>query len=233
MPVTFRLPGMQDDPSAERLATSDECVAYWRELHLGNAYFNQHRKYTDRLRPFGLDRIERLLEPTQSDVLLEIGCGYGRLLWHLAPRVSRAIGIELSAEPLDEAARLLEGRGEIELHLGDGMSLSPIKDASVDAAYAFTVFQHMSRRIALSNAREASRVLRPGGRFALQLFVGDGADDVRATPGEQSVGYTAAQACTLIEDAGLRVESLEHDPLLDSYPAGDVAWWWLKARKPG
>ena len=232
MPVTFRLPGMQDASNADRNATTDECVAFWRELHQDNAYFDQHRKYTDRLRPFGLDQIERLIEPTHSDVLLEIGCGYGRLLWHLAPRVRRAIGIDLSPEPLNEASRLLEGRGEIELHLGDGISLSPIKDASVDAAYAFTVFQPMSRSIALDNAREASRVLRPGGRFVLQLFVGDGEDDVRATPGEQSVGYTAAQACALIEDAGLRVTALEHDPLLDSYPAGDVAWWWLKARRP-
>lgn len=184
------------------------------------------------MRPFGLDRISRLLKSAQSDVLLEIGCGYGRLLWHLAPQVSRALGVELSPEPLEEARRVLAGRGDVELHLGDGRSLAPIADASVDAAYAFTVFQHMSRSIALSNAREAARVLRPGGRLVLQLFVGSGDDDVCATHGEQSLGYTAAQACALIEDAGLRVDQLEYDDLFESHPGQGVAWWWVRASKP-
>lgn len=231
MAVTFRLSDTPDEPIETRGATPEENVSYWKQLHESNAYFDTHNWYQDRLRFFGLDQISRILDPKQDDTLLEIGCGYGRLLWHLAPLVKNAIGLDLAQAPLAEAESLLESRGSVELHLGDGVTLNPIKDESVTAAYAFTVFQHMARSVALANAREVARVLAPSGRFLLQLHVGDGTEDVMATPGEQSVGYTAAQAAGLIEDAGLRVERVERELLLKDYPAGNVAWWWLLATK--
>lgn len=232
MGVTFRLPDSPDEPAGDRRATSEENVAYWRQLHESNAYFDNHRWYRQRLRPFGLDQITRLLDLNPDDTLLEIGCGYGRLLWHLAPSVHEAFGFDLAEAPLVEARTLLDDRGNVTLHQGDGVTLRPLADASITAAYAFTVFQHMARSVALANAREIARVLRPDGRFLLQLHVGEGTEDVLATPGEQSVGYTATQASSLIEDAGLQVERIERELLLEDYPSGDVAWWWVLASKP-
>src|SRR5690606_10251985 len=101
---------------------------------------------------------------------LDIGCGYGRLLWHLLPRVQRMIGIDLAEPPLAEARRLVAGRGDCEVLRTDGMTFAPVSDASVTGAYAFTVFQHMTRDGVRGYLRETRRVLAPGGRACFQFF---------------------------------------------------------------
>ncbi|MCK4873044.1 MAG: class I SAM-dependent methyltransferase [Phycisphaerales bacterium] len=210
-------------------ATPQEAVENWRALHRGG-YFRTHRCYQDRTHDDGVANLRRLLKPGKDDVLLEIGCGYGRVLHHLLPDVRRAIGMDIAAEPLDEARELLRGCGDVELLLTDGLSLHPVADASVDAAFAFTVFQHLTRAQVAAYLCEAMRVLRPGGRFCAQFLTGrDPGADVLDTAQEQSLGYTAAQICSLAEDAGLAVQTLERH-LIENHK--DLAWFWLLAMRP-
>lgn len=203
-------------------------VENWRQLH-SRGYFAQHRRYRDRLHARGTDEIGRLLALTPEDTLLELGCGYGRALYHLLPRVRRAVGIDLSAEPFAEARGLLAGRGEFALHVGDGVSLRPIDDASIDKAFAFTVFQHLTRAQAAAYTAEFARVLRPGGRVCVQFLTGgdtdaDQSDEVR----EQSLSYSAAQIAALVEGAGLRLTNLELAPT----DHAAYCWYWMAADKP-
>lgn len=232
MPVTFSLDGdLTRQDTTPRGALPQENVDAWRELHREGAYFAKHPRYQERLHRDGLDHLTRLLQLNSTDTLLEVGCGYGRLLWHLRPLVNRAIGVDLAPEPIEQARELMRGRGGADLHVVDGGALSMIPDASVDAAYAFTVFQHMTREGVDAYAREIARVLRPGGRFVAQFLEGAGEEQIRPVAGEQSIGYRASQAAAVAERAGMIVQAVERDWLVDAYPAGYASWVWLSARK--
>jgi cyclopropane fatty-acyl-phospholipid synthase-like methyltransferase len=213
------------------IASPIENVQVWNRLH-AEGYFAKHPRYKERLHTDGLERTVGMLEPRPSDVLLEIGCGYGRLLWHLLPRVARVIGVDLAAPPLAEARELLKGRGAFELVQGDGMGLSGVADGAVTGAYAFTVFQHMTREGACGYVREVGRVLAPGGRACFQFFSDGSADrEILTQTKEQSISYSATQVCEAVERAGLRVERFERECLDAVYPGRGFSWLWVLGRK--
>jgi len=214
-----------------QIATADENIAAWRELHKGSAYFNGHRRYQERFHDLGIAEITRYVNPGPSDTLLEVGCGYGRLLWHFRDRVERLIGVDLAAEPIEEARALLDGH-DATLHVGDGMSLAPVPDQTADVVVAFTVFQHMAREVVRSNIDDVARVLAPGGRFVAQFKGGDGEDNISPEVREQAASYRVSQVAGLAEAAGLQVMSIERERLDKTYPRHNISWLWLVAHKP-
>lgn len=108
-----------------------------------------------------LDLLE--LTPGADDTVLDIGCGVGRLLKALTPRVRATVGIDVSSEMLERARTNLAGL-PVTLHTGDGTSLQPVPDASVDGVVSLVVFQHIpDPQITLGYVRDIGRVLRPGG----------------------------------------------------------------------
>ncbi len=123
---------------------------------------------------------ERLLEemlarsgapPLPADgVALDVGCGVGRFTRAVAGRVREVHGIDVSAEMVGRARAALDGVPGVTLHHGDGTTLRPLPDASVDVVVSFVVFQHIpDPRVTLGYLREIGRVLRPGGWMCVQL----------------------------------------------------------------
>jgi SAM-dependent methyltransferase len=110
---------------------------------------------------------EDLLHPAAT--VVDLGCGIGRMARHVAPRVSRLIGIDVSGEMVRQARARLGGVKNVEFIEGDGRSLAPIASGTIDLVYSHIVFQHLPRRVVLDYFREAGRVLKPGGRFVFQL----------------------------------------------------------------
>lgn len=101
---------------------------------------------------------------------LDVGCGVGRFTRVLAERTTHVHGIDVSAEMIERATRLLASHGNVTLHRGDGTSLQPLRDASIDVAISFVVFQHIpDPAITLGYVRELGRVLRPGGWTVFQV----------------------------------------------------------------
>ena len=71
---------------------------------------------------------------------------------------------------LEQARGHLADLPNVELLLGSGSDLQPLEDASVDVVFSYVTLQHVPTREAqLSYLRESGRVLRPGGRAALQV----------------------------------------------------------------
>ena len=108
------------------------------------------------------------VEPT--DVVVDLGCGVGRLTRVLAGRAQRVIAVDVSAEMLRRAARLNAHLDNVEWVHGDGRSLAPLQDARADACVSHVVFQHIpDPAVTLGYVTEIGRVLRPGGWAAFQV----------------------------------------------------------------
>ena len=115
-----------------------------------------------------LAALEADLRPT--DVAIDIGCGLGRLTRPLAARTSRVIAIDVSSRMLAEAQQLNAELESVRWVHGDGQSLKPVLDSSVDACISHVVFRHIpDPNITLGYVREMGRVLRPGGFAAFEL----------------------------------------------------------------
>jgi ubiquinone/menaquinone biosynthesis C-methylase UbiE len=107
-------------------------------------------------------------QPAPADVVVEIGCGVGRLTRAMAPEVGRIHALDLSAEMLARAQAL--GLDNVSFHQSDGQSLTGLPDNHADLVLAYCVFQHLpSERVLGAYLREMVRVARPGGLIAFTL----------------------------------------------------------------
>jgi ubiquinone/menaquinone biosynthesis C-methylase UbiE len=100
-----------------------------------------------------------------SDVVLEIGCGVGRVGKHIAPRCRRWIGADVSPNMLKFAAERLQNFKNVEFVELSGNDLRPIPDNSIDLVYCTVVFMHLEGWDRYAYVEEAFRVLRAGGKL--------------------------------------------------------------------
>ena len=96
-----------------------------------------------------------------SDVVLEIGCGVGRVGKQIARRCARWIGTDVSPNMLRWAAESLRDLPNVEFVELSGFDLRSIASESVDFVYCTVVFPHLSQWDRYSYVEEAFRVLRP------------------------------------------------------------------------
>ena len=108
------------------------------------------------------------LAPPQP-VVLEIGCGIGRVLQHLADGCREVHGIDISRQMVDRGAQRLAHLGNVRFHHGNGYDLGVFEAERFDLVFSAFVFQHMPKTIAFNYMLETARVLKPGGAFRLQV----------------------------------------------------------------
>jgi SAM-dependent methyltransferase len=207
-------------------ASAIDSVRSWRRFQ-AEGYFDHHPAYRDRAARFGTDRFLELLKPRGDERLLELGCGYGRLLAQLRPHVRAVVGVEPAAEPLRVARELLGADASVTLVQGDGVTLWPVPSHSLDMAVAFTVLQHLSRAATRFYLRDLRRVLVTDGLLCVQVRTGgDMTNDVTREPREQSVNHRASEIVAALENAGFDLLSLTREGL----PSPTYAFLWLLAR---
>ena len=107
---------------------------------------------------------------SQKRVVLDIGCGIGRVAAELAPRVKEVHGIDVSARMIETALRRCHGLSNVKLMKSSGRDLHEFSDASIDAALAVDTFPYLHQSgaaLVTTFFAEASRILRPGGDFVI------------------------------------------------------------------
>jgi SAM-dependent methyltransferase len=166
------------------------------------------------------DRAWKVL-PDSDAVVLEIGCGTGRVLQHLAGRYRAVHGIDIAGEMVKQGEHRLAGLPNIHFHQGNGYDLEAFADESIDLVYSALVFQHMPKTFAYNYFRETKRVLRPDGLFLFQVpNLLDGHQFAQfnhfAQPWFVEHPYpmyfwTPAEVVQLLTRAGLSIEHLDEE----------------------
>lgn len=168
------------------------------------------------------------LDVQPGETVVSIGCGPGFEPAELAPVVGetgRVIGVDMSAPILALADRYCAEFPQVTLTQGTASAL-PVGDGHVDAIVAVQVFAYLEE---LDTAvAELYRSLRPGGRAAVYStdwdnIVWHSSDpsrmdrvinawtDVYANP------YLGSQLTSYLHDAGLSVEAVEPNSILNTH----------------
>ncbi|MGD0464001.1 MAG: metalloregulator ArsR/SmtB family transcription factor [Tepidisphaeraceae bacterium] len=121
-----------------------------------------------------------------SLVVADLGCGTGQIAAELAPFVHRVIGIDNSAAMLKAARRRLANLSNVELRRGELTSI-PIDDASCDSALIVLALTYIAD--APAAIREASRILKPGGRAVIIDLLPHDRDDFRRQMNQHWPGF--------------------------------------------
>ncbi len=105
----------------------------------------------------------------KGDKILDLGCGWGRVLKPVLDRGAKAVGLDISEKMLHAAKRHLKAKGhKAVLILGDATRL-PFADNSFDMIYSLLVLQHLSKKNGMEVLKEIRRVLKPGGRANIRV----------------------------------------------------------------
>jgi SAM-dependent methyltransferase len=156
-----------------------------------------------------------------GSVVLDVGCGIGRIETYLAPHCARMCGVDVSDEMVRAARRRTAGIANVEFYRTSATDLSVFPDGTFDFVFSYLVLQHLEYEDAFRALREIARVLKPTGLAVLQFpslaaptyaceFVR------RAETGARHAVrvrvYTPDLATRLLALAGLKVERIEPHP---------------------
>jgi ubiquinone/menaquinone biosynthesis C-methylase UbiE len=153
-----------------------------------------------------------------GDVVLNIGCGVGRVDRYLAPKVRELWAVDVSGEMILRARERLAAFPNVSLHeVGNREFLAAFEADRFDLAFSFLVLQHLEKEDAFLYLREALRVLKPGGVFVTQFpnflaptyarAFADGAGVVVRSPGRVRAS-TEAEVRQTLALAGFEVGEL-------------------------
>lgn len=153
----------------------------------------------------------------RDKIVLEIGCGIGRMTEFFVKDFKKIYGVDISEEMIKKGKERLAGINNIELLETDGVHL-PLADNSMDLIFSYIVFQHMpSYEVVEKMFREIKRILKKDGLFKVQL---------RGTPAKRGVWYYGVDynidsAKKLIDKIGFNL--IRYDGAKTKY-----FWLWLK-----
>jgi ubiquinone/menaquinone biosynthesis C-methylase UbiE len=101
--------------------------------------------------------------------VLDVGCGTGRVMEHLAPWCREVYGVDISEQMVRGGRERLGHLANVHFHHGNGYDLAGFEDGSFDVVSSIVALQHMPRTVAYNYLLESHRVLREGG--VLWLYV--------------------------------------------------------------
>jgi demethylmenaquinone methyltransferase/2-methoxy-6-polyprenyl-1,4-benzoquinol methylase/ArsR family transcriptional regulator len=173
-------------------------------------YFAAHAADWDKIRALHIreERVETAINDfvgrAPLDAVLDLGTGTGRMLELLAPRASRAVGVDQSPQMLALARARIEKAGlrNVQLRQGD-IYAPPVEHGRYDLVVVHQVLHYLDDPARA--VREAARELRPGGRLLIVDFAPHGEESLRTEHAHRRLGFAGDEIAGILEEAGLEV----------------------------
>ena len=171
--------------------------------------------------------IEQLVDPGPNDLILDVGCGYGRVAERLLSKGAKVVGIDISREMIRYCHRELQG--EFAGAICDTGNL-PFCEGSFNKIVCVGVLVHVESPQQV--IREFARVLKPGGTFvtvnnnllllyyslfhSLRFFVADWARRLLGQPSRRAIMRYRSPFwyANLVKKSGLQVEKIQGDTFI-------------------
>lgn len=144
-----------------------------REYYDSSDYFEgDHATHvTDAQSGFQRYRVKKVLElhlPRATDAVVDLGCGWGTFSFALAARVRSVVGVDFSVRSIEfceRRKRQIAPTPNLSFLCADGGDTG-LPESSFDVVLAADLFEHVYPDDSQRIAREAYRLLKPGGRFS-------------------------------------------------------------------
>lgn len=122
----------------------------------------------------GCSFIDEMLKPKCGEVILDLGCGTGRLAIELASRVGssgRVVGVDPNESRIAVAREELASLdGDVPVIFLDGSSKEAIPEGPFDAVFSNLVFHWFTREDRSVIIKDLFEMLKPGGRLVFQAL---------------------------------------------------------------
>ena len=106
------------------------------------------------------ERLAPLIRPKY--VVLDLGCGIGRVARYVSPLCTTVWAVDASESMLGYARERLGDLPNVRFARCAGTRIPDLADDSVDLAYSLITLQHLEREDAFALLRDVRRVLRTG-----------------------------------------------------------------------
>jgi ArsR family transcriptional regulator len=217
-----------DDATLKRDLERLDAVRKQREEN-AQAYFAANAGEWDGIRALHIpeDQVEgALLEfvgPSQVSAYLDLGTGTGRILELVAPRASRAVGIDLNGEMLTLARARIEraSLAHVQVRRGDLFEL-PYADDSFELITVHQVLHYLEDPSAA--VAEAARVLKPGGRLVIADFAPHALEFLREAHQHRRLGFADKEVAQWLKAAGLSLAGTRALPPRDQSGLTVMVW---------
>ena len=121
----------------------------WKNLWLNRSYSQVEENINNIDKPHRSWLMEKLVAPSDSKNILEIGCGWGPnllCLSEICAKSSELFGLELSKSSV-EVSRKYISKSNIKIIQGDGCDLSKIGDLTMDLVFTDAVFLYFDKKM--------------------------------------------------------------------------------------
>lgn len=164
----------------------------------GEFYESGKKALRQSLFPQGVDFIKK------NGLVLEVGCGKGRMLnaLHSERNDLKLVGLDVSPVMITHAYNKFSLVDGMFFVVGNGSDLSVFPDNTFDYIYTFHVLQHLPRIIAQKYIEEMHRVLKSGSRATVHFMYSD--DIQKVEPNDDDFRtiryYKKEEICNLVSD---------------------------------
>jgi predicted TPR repeat methyltransferase len=190
---------------------------------------SQVRAQLDARMPYLRQLVRRYFPENRSARILDLGCGYGALLFALRNAgYDNISGVDVSPEQVEAACAL----GDFDLTCADLLQyLGSLPSNSVDVVAAIDVLEHFTREELLELVAEIARVLRSDGRLIVHVPNGEAiiSGAIRYGDLTHELAFTRHSLQQLANACGLKLQQVMEDrPVVHGFISGVRAMlWWL------
>ena len=142
-----------------------------KEFYDSSDYFEKGADHLidteSRFQRYRVDKVLSIHNPTPTDRVVDLGCGWGTFGFELADRVGEIVGVDFSEKSIEICNRRLESDAHDKLRFvcadaGD----TGLEGSHFDLVIAADLFEHLYPDDSERVSKEAHRLLKPGGCFS-------------------------------------------------------------------